>query len=68
MPKRRSKTASPLASIAEGESIGEGQVPEIEQPVAALVLSPDEELRGNVRNVRKCAMWSYRHINENKSI
>lgn len=49
MAKRRSKTARTLASMAEAESIGVRSVPEIEQPVAALVVSPDEALQGNVR-------------------
>ncbi|RXN04552.1 extracellular calcium-sensing receptor-like protein [Labeo rohita] len=48
-PKRRSKIARTLASMAEADSIGMGRAPEIEQPVAALVVSPDEALRGNVR-------------------
>lgn len=47
--RRRSKTARTLASMAEADSIGVGHAPEIEQPVAALVVSPDEALRGNVR-------------------
>lgn len=34
--------------MAEAESIGVGLPPEIEQPVAALVVSPDEALRGNI--------------------
>ncbi len=49
MAKRQSKTARTLASMAEAESIGVRSVPEIEQPVAALVVSPDEALQGNVR-------------------
>ncbi|RXN23733.1 extracellular calcium-sensing receptor-like protein [Labeo rohita] len=48
VPKRRSKTARTPASMAEADSIGVGRAPEIEQPVAALVVSPDEALRGNV--------------------
>lgn len=48
-PKRRSKIARTLASMAEADAIGVGRAPEIEQPVAALVVSPDEALRGNVR-------------------
>ncbi len=46
-PRRRSKSARTLASMAEAESIGVGRAPE--QPVAALVVSPDEALGGNVR-------------------
>lgn len=49
MAKRHSKTAHTLASVAEAESIGVWSVPEVEQPVAALVVSPDEALRGNVQ-------------------
>ncbi len=49
VPRRRSKSARTLASMAEADSIGVGRAPEIEQPVAALVVSPDEALRGNVR-------------------
>ncbi len=41
-PKRQSKTARTLASMADADSIGVGRAPEIEQPVAALVVSPDE--------------------------
>lgn len=40
MAKRRSKIAHTLASMAEAESIGVGSVPEVEQPVAVLVVSP----------------------------
>ncbi|KAL1279564.1 hypothetical protein QQF64_026237 [Cirrhinus molitorella] len=47
--KRRSKTAHTFASMAEADFIGVGRAPEIEQPVAALVVSPDEAVRGNVR-------------------
>lgn len=35
--------------MAEADTIGVGRSPEIEQPVAAFVVSPDEALRGNVR-------------------
>ncbi|KAI7807853.1 hypothetical protein IRJ41_011482 [Triplophysa rosa] len=45
----RPKTARILASMAEADSIGVGRTPEVEQPVAALVVSTDEALRGNVR-------------------
>ncbi|KAL1268254.1 hypothetical protein QQF64_033617 [Cirrhinus molitorella] len=48
-PKQCSKIARTLASMAEANSIGMGRALEIEQPVAALVVSPDEPLRGNVR-------------------
>lgn len=41
-PKRQSKTTRTLASMADADSIGVGRAPEIEQPVAALVVSPDE--------------------------
>ncbi|KAK3573779.1 hypothetical protein QTP86_032950 [Hemibagrus guttatus] len=41
-PKRCSKIARTLATMAEADSIGMGRAPEIEQPVAALVVSPDE--------------------------
>ncbi|XDV14899.1 hypothetical protein PO909_015069 [Leuciscus waleckii] len=47
--ERRSKIARTQASMAEADSIGVGRAPEIEQPVAALVVSSDEALRGNVR-------------------
>ncbi len=47
-PRRRSKSARTLDSMAEANSIGVARAPEIEQPVAALVVSPDEALRGNV--------------------
>ncbi|KAG7314469.1 hypothetical protein KOW79_021772 [Hemibagrus wyckioides] len=49
LPKWHSKIARTLATMAEADSIGMGRAPEIEQPVAALVVSPDEALRGNVR-------------------
>lgn len=35
--------------MAEADSIRVSRAPEIEQPVTALVVSPDEALRGNVR-------------------
>ncbi|KAI7805569.1 putative disrupted in schizophrenia 1 protein-like [Triplophysa rosa] len=41
-------TARILPSMAEADSIGVGRTPEVEQPVAALVVSTDEALRGNV--------------------
>ncbi|KAI7813915.1 hypothetical protein IRJ41_004328 [Triplophysa rosa] len=47
--RRRPKTARILASMAEADFIGVGRTPEVEQPVAALVVSTDEALRGNVR-------------------
>ncbi|KAI7792751.1 hypothetical protein IRJ41_019137 [Triplophysa rosa] len=47
--KRHPKTARILASMAEADYIGFGRTPEVEQPVAALVVSTDEALRGNVR-------------------
>ncbi|KAI7790197.1 hypothetical protein IRJ41_004552 [Triplophysa rosa] len=39
--KRRSKAARTLASMADADAIGVGRAPELEQPVAALVVSPD---------------------------
>ncbi|KAL0150342.1 hypothetical protein M9458_054344, partial [Cirrhinus mrigala] len=45
-PKWRSKIAQTLAYMAEADSIGMGHAPEIEQPVAALVVSPEEALGG----------------------
>ncbi|KAK2914371.1 hypothetical protein Q8A67_002770 [Cirrhinus molitorella] len=41
-PKRRSKIARTLASMAEADSSGMGRAPEIEQPVAAMVVSPNQ--------------------------
>ncbi len=49
VPKRRSRTARSLASMVDAYTIGAVHAPKIEQPVAALVVSPDEALRGNVR-------------------
>lgn len=42
--KRYSKIARTLASMTEADSIGVSHAPEIEQPAAALVVSPDEAL------------------------
>lgn len=49
VPKRRSRTACTLASMADEDTIGLGRAPEIEQPFAALVVSLDEALRANFR-------------------
>ncbi|RXN09851.1 verrucotoxin subunit beta-like protein [Labeo rohita] len=55
-PKRCSKIARTLSSMAEADSIGMGHAPEIEQPVAALVVSPDKALRGNFLQMALLAM------------
>lgn len=48
-PEQCSKIARTLASMVEADSIRESHALEIEQPVTALVVFPDETLRGNVR-------------------
>ncbi|KAK3522216.1 hypothetical protein QTP70_032802, partial [Hemibagrus guttatus] len=50
--KRHSKIARTLATMAEANSIGMGRALEIEQPVAALVVSPGEPLKAGGKEER----------------
>lgn len=44
VPKRRSKTACTVVSMADADSIVAGRAQEIEELVAALVVLPDEAI------------------------
>ncbi len=48
VPKRQSRTARTLASMADADTFDAVRAPEIEQLVATLVVSLDEALQSNV--------------------